>query len=69
MAKVMYCQSLGKSLMCNWLIKFKGGVGKAPIWISVFCETEDEAIKLSEVIEETTGLEYDYEITCTGTGQ
>ena len=55
--------------MCNWLIKFKGGVGKAPIWISVFCETEDEAIKLSEVIEETTGLEYDYEITCTGTGQ
>lgn len=55
--------------MCNWLIKFKGGVGWPPVWISVFCETEDEAIKLSESIEEVTGLEYDYEIHCLGTGQ
>lgn len=50
--------------MCNWLIKFKGGV-----WVNVFCETEDEAIALSEAIEAATDLKYDYEIHCIGTGQ
>jgi len=55
--------------MCNWLIKFKGAWSGMPIWISVFCETRDEAIKLSESIGEVTGLEYDYEIHCLGTGQ
>lgn len=56
--------------MCNWLIKFKGaGVGWPPQWISVFCETEDEAIALSEQIEATTDLVYDHEIHCLGTGQ
>lgn len=55
--------------MCNWLIKFKGFGGHPPQWISVFCETKEEAEKLSEVIEEGTDLVYDFEIICLGTGQ
>lgn len=51
--------------MCNWLIKFKD-IGGSPTWISVFCETQDEAINLSVTIEAATGLVYDYEIVCIG---
>lgn len=56
--------------MCNWLLKFKGaGIGWPAQWVSVFCETKDEAIQLSEVIEEATDLEFDHEVICLGTGQ
>lgn len=58
----------GLNNMCNWLIKFKG-TGSRAVWISVFCETSDEAAKLSEAIENNTDLKYDYEIICIGTGQ
>lgn len=50
--------------MCNWLIKFKDNV-----WITVYCETKDEAIQLSQVIEDHAGLSFDHEIICLGTGQ
>ena len=53
--------------MCNWLIRFKG-TWQAQ-WIGVFCETQEEAIALSEVIEGNTGLVFDHSIICIGTGQ
>lgn len=60
----------GLKIMCNWLLKFKGaGIGWPAQWINVFCETKDEAIQLSEVIEVATDLEFDHEVICIGTGQ
>ena len=55
--------------MCNWLIKFRHKLSLNEHWISVFCETKEEAIQLSEVIEAATDLVYEYKIICIGTGQ
>lgn len=55
--------------MCNWLIKFRHKFNLAEQWISVFCETKEEAINLSEDIEAATDLVYEYKIICIGAGQ
>lgn len=54
----------GLKIMCNWLIKFKGDQ-----WLNVWCETKQEAMDLSEVIEGNTDLVFDHVIICIGTGQ
>lgn len=55
--------------MCNWLILFRHKLTLQEHWISVFCETKEEAINLSEEIETATDLAYQYKIICIGTGQ